>query len=39
MCNIYWEDIPGLRIRSNQADSSQALKDAKAFARAERDRA
>ena len=31
-----WEDI---RLRSDQADSFQALKDAKAFARAERDRA
>ena len=35
----YWEDIPGRRLRSDQADSFQALKDAKAFARAERDRA
>ena len=36
---FYWEDIPGRRLRSDQADSFQALKDAKAFARAERDRA
>jgi hypothetical protein len=36
---FYWEDIPGRRIRSGQADSFQALKDAKAFARTERDRA
>ena len=36
---FYWEDIPGRRVRSDQADSFQALKDAKAFARAERDRA
>ena len=34
---FYWEDIPGRRLRSDQADSFQALKDAKAFARAERD--
>jgi len=33
---FYWEDIPGRRLRSDH--SSQALKDAKAFARAERDR-
>jgi len=36
---FYYEDIPGRRLRSDQADSFQALKDAKAFARAERDRA
>ena len=35
---FYWEDIPGRRLRSDQADSFQALKDAKAFAQAERDR-
>ena len=35
---FYWEDIPGRRLRSDRADSFQALKDAKAFARAERDR-
>ena len=33
-----WEDIPGRRVRSDQADSKRALEDAKAFARAERDR-
>ena len=36
---FYWEDIPGRRLRSDMADSFQALKDAKAFARAEADRA
>ena len=35
---FYWEDIPGRRLRSDQADSKRALEDAKAFARAERDR-
>ena len=35
---FYWEDIPGRRIRSDQTDSKRALEDAKAFARAERDR-
>ena len=33
---FYWEDIPG--CRSDQLDSQQALEEAKAFARAERDR-
>ena len=36
---FYWEDIPGRRLRSDQADGKQALEEAKAFARAERDRA
>ena len=36
---FYWEDIPGRRLRSEQADSKQALEEAKAFARAQRDRA
>jgi hypothetical protein len=36
---FYWEDIPGRLLRSEQADSKQALKEAEAFARAERDRA
>ena len=36
---FYWEDIPGRRLRSDQADSKQALEEAKAFARAQRDRA
>jgi hypothetical protein len=36
---FYWEDIPGPRLRSDQLDSQQALEEAKAFARAERDRA
>ena len=35
---FYWEDIAGRRVRSDQADSKRALEDAKAFARAERDR-
>ena len=35
---FYWEDIPGRRLRSDQADSFQALKEAKAFAEAERSR-
>ena len=30
---FYWEDIPGRRLGPEQADSFQALKDAKAFAR------
>ena len=33
-----WEDIPGRHLRSDQLDSQQALEEAKAFARAERDR-
>ena len=33
---FYWEDIPGRRLSSDQADSFQALNDAQAFARAER---
>ena len=37
---FYWEDIPGPRLRSSdQLNSQQALEEAKAFARAERDRA
>jgi hypothetical protein len=35
---FYYEDIPGRRLRSDQADSFQALKDARAFAQAEKDR-
>ena len=35
---FYWEDIPGRPIRSDQLDSQQAFEEAKAFARAERDR-
>ena len=31
---FYWEDIPGRRLGPDQVDSFQALKDAKAFARA-----
>ena len=33
---FYWEDIPGRRLSSDQADIFQALNDAQAFARAER---
>ena len=33
-----WEDIPGRHVRLDQLDSQQALEEAKAFARAERDR-
>jgi len=31
---FYWEEIPGRRLRSEQADSKQALEEAKAYARA-----
>ena len=31
---FYWEDIPGRRLSLDQADSKQALEEAKAFARA-----
>jgi len=31
---FYWEDIPGSRRSPDQADSKQALEEAKAFARA-----
>ena len=34
-----WEDIPDRRLSPDQADSKQALEEAKAFARAQRDRA
>ena len=33
------QDIPGHRLSPEQADSKQALEEAKAFARAQRDRA
>ena len=36
---FYWENIPGQRLSPDQADSKQALEEAKAFARAQRDRA
>ena len=36
---FYWEDITGHRLSPDQADSKQALEEAKAFARAQRDRA
>ena len=35
---FYWEDIPGRRLKSDQADRFQAHKGAKAFAEAERSR-
>ena len=35
---FYWEDISGRHLRSDQLDSQRALEEAKAFARAERDR-
>ena len=31
---FYWEDIPGRRLSPDQADSKQALEEAKTFARA-----
>ena len=36
---FYWEDISGRHVRSDRLDSQRALEEAKAFARAERDRA
>jgi hypothetical protein len=36
---FYFEDIAGRRLKPDQADSKQALEEAQAFARAERDRA
>ena len=35
---FYWEDLPGRRLRSDLVASDVALEQAKAFARAERDR-
>jgi hypothetical protein len=35
---IYWDDVPGRRLRSAQIGSEEALEQARAFARAERDR-
>jgi hypothetical protein len=31
---FYWEDLPGRRLSPGQADSKQALEEARAFARA-----
>jgi hypothetical protein len=31
---FYWEDLPGRGLSPDQADSKQALEEAKAFARA-----
>lgn len=36
---FYWDDIPGRRLRADQVSSDVALEQAKAFARAERERA
>jgi hypothetical protein len=35
---FYWEDLPGRRLRPDLVTSDVALEQAKAFARAERDR-
>jgi hypothetical protein len=35
---IYWDDIPGRRLRADLIGSEEALERARAFARAERDR-
>ena len=35
---IYWDDVPGRRLRSEQIGSKEALEQARAFARAARDR-
>jgi hypothetical protein len=35
---LYWDDIPGRRLRPDLIDGEQALEQAKAFARAERER-
>ena len=35
---FYWDDAPGRRLRPEILSSEQALEQAKAFARAERDK-
>jgi hypothetical protein len=35
---FYWEDVPSRRLRPEQLTSEEALEQAKAFARAERDK-
>jgi hypothetical protein len=35
---FYWDDLPSRRLRPDLVDSETALEQAKAFARAERDR-
>ena len=35
---IYWDDVAGRRLRAEQIGSKEALEQARAFARAERDR-
>ena len=35
---FYWDDIPGRRLRPEMLTSEVALEQAKAFARAERDK-
>jgi hypothetical protein len=34
----YWDDIPGRRLRPDQLTSEQAVREAKALARGERDK-
>ena len=36
---FYWDDLPSRRLRVDILTSEQALEQAKAFARAERDKA
>jgi hypothetical protein len=35
---VYWDDIPGRRLRDDLLGSEEALEQARAFARVERDR-
>jgi hypothetical protein len=35
---FYWDDVPGRRLRPEKVDSKEALRQAKAFARAMRDK-
>jgi hypothetical protein len=35
---FYWDDLPSRRLRPDLVDGEQALEQAKAFARAERER-
>jgi hypothetical protein len=35
---FYWDDVPGRRLRPEKGDSKEALRQAKAFARAMRDK-
>ena len=36
--NFYWDDVPSRRLRPNILTREQALEQARAFARAERDK-